>query len=449
MSGTTVIEPVPVPGCARHVGPQLGDAIDGKYVLRERIGQGGMGDVFLADQLALGRSVAIKLLQPELVEIADLADKMQGEAMLACHVRSPHCVEVFDRGALPDGTPYIVMQYVAGRSLGRVIADEAMPIERALDIFRQVLAALAATHHSGIIHGDVKTDNFLVECVGGADHVTMIDFGLAHLMGSACDAGIAADELVISGTPEYMAPEVAAGDPPLAASDLYGAGVILYELLTGTVPFRGSSPIEIMVQQVRDEVTPPSQRAPDHGIPAEVDRIVRVALDKRPYARFVSAAAFAREVQAVADALRDARCLAEADRAPRSTPGDGDAPAMPRRLARGSDCHNVVRGDPESLSHAIGSALRRGDVAAIADGYLALANALLDRHQVACAMAELQEGIDILAAGRDPRAAETPACIDRLVVALAALYDDVGDPRHARRVAASTDRSPTWTSAIG
>src|SRR5689334_22604680 len=279
-------------GCTRQAALKAVDVIDGKYMVRERIGEGGMGSVFLADQLTLGRSVVIKVLQPELAAVPDLASKMQNEAMLACHVRSPHCVEVFDCGVLPDGAPYIVMEYVPGRPLGRIIADEPMPLPRALDVCDQILSALDAVHRSGIVHGDVKSDNFLIEHVRGSDHVTMIDFGLAHVIGESTDADLA-NELAISGTPEYMAPEVAAGGAPLPASDLYGAGVILYELLTGTTPFCGGTAIEVMARQARDRAIPPSECRPDRGIPPEIDRVVLQALDKRPDARFADAAAFA------------------------------------------------------------------------------------------------------------------------------------------------------------
>lgn len=411
-----------------------------------------MGVVFLADQPALNRSVAIKVLHPELIGVPDLARRMHEEALLASHVRSPHCVEVFDCSVLPDGTPYIVMEYVPGRALGRIIAEDAMPLVRALDLFDQILTALAATHRSGIVHGDVKSDNFLIERVGSADHVTMIDFGLAQVIGASSDTNLAPGELVISGTPEYMAPEVIGGDPPLPASDLYGAGVILYELLTGTAPFRGRTAIEIMMQQGRDPVIPPSVRRPDRAIPPEIDRVVIEALSKRPDARFPDAATFARELRAAARALcnmSSRSTIADESRSQPSLTSRASAPRSRRRMARGSDCSSAMRCDIEAYRLAIAGALRRGDVNAIAGGYFELANALVERRQVARATAELQEGIDVLTAGRDPRASDTPACVDRLVAALAALYDEAGDPRHARSVAASIDRRPTWSYAVG
>jgi serine/threonine protein kinase len=339
-----------------QAGPKLGDVLEGRYVLRERIGQGGMGYVFLADQPALRRSVAIKVLHPELAGIPAHARRFQDEAVIACHVRSPHCVQVFDSGALLDGTPYIVMEHVPGRSLGRIIADESISLPRALDLFDQVLRALAATHRNGIVHGDVKSDNFLVELVEGVDHVTLIDFGLARAIAPPASVDQDHDEIMISGTPEYMAPERIAGEPASPASDLYGAGVILYELLTGTTPFSGGTAMEIMFRQARDEVIPPSQRRPDRAIPPVLDRIALRALDKRPEARFADAASFAR-------ALRAAGPL----RAPRPDVGgseqrtadrDTSTRRLHRRFARGSDCGSSRRGEEvEAVRREIGAAL--------------------------------------------------------------------------------------------
>lgn len=427
--------------------PELkpGEVVDGRYVVRERIGQGGMGCVFVADQPALQRSVAIKVLHPELAGIPAHARRFHDEALIACHVRSPHCVEVFDSGALPDGTPYIVMEHVPGRPLGRVIADEAIPLPRALDLFDQVLCALAATHHSGILHGDVKSDNFLVELVEGVDHVTMIDFGLAQPIAAPSGVDLQHGEVTISGTPEYMAPELIAGDPPSPASDLYGAGVILYELLTGTTPFGGGTVLEIMARQARDPVIPPSQRRPDRAIPPAIDHIVLRALDKCPGARFPDAPSFARTLQAAASRPQ----LADIGPMQGAPGGDTSPRRSRRRLARGSDCGESQRGqDAEAMRRAIGSALRRGDVAAIAEGYLRFGNALVREGQLASAIHELQEGIDVLTAGGDPHASDSPPPVARLAVALAALYEAAGDRRLARHAATSTDHSPTWTSAI-
>jgi hypothetical protein len=339
------------------------------------------------------------------------------------------------------------MEHVPGRPLGRIIADEPVPLPRAFDLFDQVLGALAATHRSGIIHGDVKSDNFLVEAVNGLDHVTLIDFGLAQVIAEHAHSDPERGDIMISGTPEYMAPEVIAGEPASPASDLYGAGVILYELLTGTTPFGGGAAMDIMVRQARDKVIPPSQRRPDRGIPLALDRIVLRALDKCPGARFADAAGFARVLQAAASRSSRQRAAID-DTAQRAVRVDANARRPRCRLARGSDCGPSRPAEVKAMRREIGDALRRGDVAAIANGYLRLGNALVGEDEFATAIQELQEGIDVLTAGGDPRASDSPPAVDRLTVALAALYEAAGDRRHARYVATKFDHSPTWTFGI-
>jgi serine/threonine-protein kinase len=207
-------------------------------------------------------------------------------------------MSVIDCSVARDGTAYLVMEYVPGRSLERIIAEESIPQPRIIDLVDQILAALGATHESGIVHADVKSDNFLVQSIDGCDHVTMIDFGLARGAGSRPCIHLAYGVAMVSGTPEYMAPEVARGKPPTRASDLYGAGVILYELLTGVTPFSGDTAAAVMIRHAYEVPMPPSWRRPDRQVAPALDRVVLRALDKRPDARFPDAATFARELRA-------------------------------------------------------------------------------------------------------------------------------------------------------
>jgi serine/threonine-protein kinase len=319
---------------------QAGDTLDGRYTLRDCIAQGGMGRVYVAEQPALERTVAIKLLHPELAPRREYARCLRAEAIAAGRIRNPHCVKVIDCGALPDGTPYLVMEHVQGRSLRDIIADEPVSLARAADLLDQILGALRATHEAGIVHADVKSDNFLVETVDGKDHVTMIDFGLARLAGTpfALDEH---GETMVLGTPEYMSPEVVRGRPPVAASDLYGAGVILYELLTGNLPFTANTAGAIMRQQLQEVVVPPSLREPDRDIPPLLDRLVLKALDKRPEGRFPDARTFAR---ALRECVRRSRTpsvptLTRSTRRGLAVSAAQAADAAPAgRLAQGSDC---------------------------------------------------------------------------------------------------------------
>jgi serine/threonine protein kinase len=309
-----------------------GDVLDGRYVLGDCIGQGGMGTVFLAAQLALARTVAIKVLHPEIARGPAHARRIRDEAIAASQVRSAHCLNVIDCSTLPDGGAYLVMEYVPGRSLAQLIAEESLPLTRAIALFDQILAALVSIHDAGIVHADVKCDNFLVESVQGRDHVTMIDFGLARFAASPQSSDVEDGVEGVTGTPEYMAPEIIDGGPAVAASDIYSAGVILYELLTGATPFGDGTGDEIMARHANDPVVPPSLRCPDHNISPALDRAVMRALEKRPEARFADAAEFGQAVRdAVAVSSRAARGADRAGRGRRAARrGPGGSPNPPR-----------------------------------------------------------------------------------------------------------------------
>lgn len=430
-----------------HVVPRglsPGDVLDDRYVLRERIGAGGMGSVFVADQPSLGRSVAIKLLHPNFLGTPQLVHNLQREAALACRIRDPHCVAVFDCGALQDGTPYIVMEYIAGRTLGRTIADEAISIPRAVALFDQVLAALAAVHRGGIIHGDVKSNNFLVEQRCASDHLVLIDFGLARTVSEPPWLDRGDHESVVTGTPEYMAPELLETHEPSPVSDLYGAGVILYELLTGTVPFTGRSDIEVLRRHAHEDVVPPSRRRTDRKVPATLDRVVLRALDKRPDARFPDAQSFACAIHA---AVNTSHRSWHPPRRPRAAPVSNARTSRPDGAATPRSGRAAFGGHLRALRGVISRALRR-DTRAIADGYIALASALAHVRRFACAAHTLQEGIDILTAECDLNTC-TRELADRIELALAALYERAGKRHLARSTAMVTDDRPTCTCAAG
>src|SRR5689334_13777151 len=219
----------------REVVPTMG----GNYRLHERIGAGGMGVVYRGEQLALGRTVAIKLLHPELAAIPELVQRFHVEARAASRLSHRGSVAVYDYGITRDGAPFLVMEYVAGQSLTRLIRERwPVSIATVVDLGVQILAAVGDAHAAGVVHGDIKSDNVLVETDRlGIDHAKLVDYGLARLVdeGSDLDEGVC-------GTPEFMAPEVATGEPASAASDLYAIGAVLYEMLTGQPPFVGKTP---------------------------------------------------------------------------------------------------------------------------------------------------------------------------------------------------------------
>jgi serine/threonine-protein kinase len=420
----------------------IGDAIAGRYVLHERLGSGGMGIVYRAAQPSLARTVAIKVLRPELARDPMFVTRFQLEAIAASRVTHPGSVAVIEWGRTEDGTPFIVMEDVHGVPLGRVLHHGGpMPVPRVIEILRQLLAALVEVHASAVVHGDVKTDNLLVETTRDGERVRLIDFGLARL----CDASRHADHArprgpEVSGTPEYMAPEVVSGESPTPAADIYGAGIVLYELLTGATPFAGGTPSEVMHRHLTDAVVPPSLRRPERGIPRALEQVVLRALAKRPGDRFADAAAFATalaDAAVAADRYAAPRCrcgavvpeaaqycttcgaarrtLDDAARSPDAEtrrwgpePPPREESAARRRIARGSSSGDLSPGARErQLRREIGAAIASGDVPAIASGYLALARLLAGTHRERRAARELREGIDVVTAGaglvsRDP-----------------------------------------------
>jgi serine/threonine-protein kinase len=269
----------------QDTGDQL---IAGRYLLREVLGAGGMGVVFRAVDLKHGRDVALKILHPRHRNNQVVIHRFAAEAHAGRCVRHPNVVAVHGSGTSADGTPFLVMELVSGQLLDKLIgAAGELPLRRAVAIVRQVLAGLGALHDAGFVHGDVKTANVLVDATR-ADAVVLIDLGLAR----APDRFEAAKARLASGTPEYMAPEVIRGDGTRPGSDVYAAGVVLYQLLTGAPPFEGATSREILRRHLDDDAVPPSLRSPERGIPAALERAVMTALAKDPCARHPSAAAF-------------------------------------------------------------------------------------------------------------------------------------------------------------
>src|SRR5437588_7353027 len=256
-----------------------GTVIDGRYKVLERLGSGGMADVFLAEDDQLGRKVALKLLHRRFSEDPGFVERFRREAQSAAGLQHPNVVSVFDRGAY-DGTYYIAMEYLPGRSLKQLIREEA-PLDplRAIEITIQMLKAARFAHRHGVIHRDLKPHNVIVD---EAEHVKVTDFGIAR-----AGASDMTETGSIMGTAQYLSPEQAQGHAVSAHADLYAIGIVLYELLTGRVPFDGDSPVTIALKQVSELPVPPSAYNP--AIPPELDAIVLRALEKDPARRFADA----------------------------------------------------------------------------------------------------------------------------------------------------------------
>ncbi|MDQ4041247.1 MAG: protein kinase, partial [Actinomycetota bacterium] len=261
--------------------------VDQRYSIVRRIGSGGMADVYCAQDLQLGRKVALKLLYRRFAEDEEFVERFKREASSAAGLQHPHVVGVYDRGEW-DGTYYIAMEYLEGRSLKQILQEEGpLAPERAVDVVLQILQAARFAHQRGIVHRDIKPHNVILDDEGRAK---VTDFGIAR-----AGASDMTETGSIMGTAQYLSPEQAQGHAVGPRSDLYAIGIVLYELLCGRVPFDGDSPVTIALKQVSELPIPPSAYNP--VIPPELDAIVLHALEKEPERRFANADEFAAALQ--------------------------------------------------------------------------------------------------------------------------------------------------------
>jgi eukaryotic-like serine/threonine-protein kinase len=264
----------------------------GSYVVKEKIGQGGMGAVYLAEHKTLSRRVAVKVLLPHIAASKELAARFFNEAKAAAQINNPHIVDVIDFGELPDGSAFIVMEWLDGQSLQQLLSREKkLPLDRVAHIARGMARALAAAHAHGIVHRDLKPDNiFLVRFDDDADYVKVLDFGIAKLtLGDGGD--VRTQTGAILGTPQYMSPEQCNGGAVDRRTDVYAMGVILYQMLTGRLPFVAGKLTELLIAHATQ--APPPLRTLDAGIPPAVESAVLMALEKDPERRFNSVEALA------------------------------------------------------------------------------------------------------------------------------------------------------------
>ena len=252
---------------------------DRRYVIKRKLGSGGMADVYLAEDQELGRRVALKLLNERHAADEQFVERFRREAQSAAGLNHPNIVSIFDRGRA-EGTYYIAMEYLDGRTLKELLVRNGpTPIPIAIDYARQILGALSFAHRNGIVHRDIKPHNIVV----GADgRLKVTDFGIARSGASQMtEAGS------IVGTAQYLSPEQARGAPVDPRSDLYSLGIVLYEMLTGKVPFTGDTPVEIAMKHLSQVPEPPSKLRPE--VPHDLDAVVMRALAKDPDQRYASA----------------------------------------------------------------------------------------------------------------------------------------------------------------
>ena len=263
----------------------VGHVLDGKYTLISKLGEGGMGSVYLAEQSSMGREVAIKVLRREFSQNRLAIKRFLREARAASKLAHPNTITVYDFGQSSDGLLYLVMERLSGRPLADILDDGGrMTVSRAVHILAQVCDSLSEAHAHGITHRDLKPENIFIEQkVGNPDFVKVLDFGIAKMQGD--DSTQATATGMICGTPSYMSPEQAMGRDIDGRSDIYALGILLYEMLTDVKPFDGDTPMEVMLKHI-NEATPnilaTTGISVPSGLQAAIDRMLSKHADARP-----------------------------------------------------------------------------------------------------------------------------------------------------------------------
>ncbi len=294
--------------------------IDGRYQVIAHVGTGGMAEVYCAQDLQLGRKVALKVLHDRFAADAEFVERFRREASAAAGLQHQHVVSVYDRGEWDD-TSYIAMEYVAGKTLKQLVTDDGpLPAQRAVDLTVQILRAARFAHRRGVIHRDFKPQNVIVD---DEDRAKVTDFGIAR-----AGASDMTQTGSIMGTAQYLSPEQAQGHAVTGRSDLSSIGIVLYELLTGRVPFDADAAVTIALKQVSEAPVPPSHI--NSRVTPELEAVVLHALAKDPADRFADADEFIAALEAAGSRIPSARQIAAAEGA---APAAAPAAAAPRAAA--------------------------------------------------------------------------------------------------------------------
>ncbi|MCS6885357.1 MAG: serine/threonine-protein kinase [Acidobacteriota bacterium] len=272
----------------------MGQIIDSKYLIEEVVGQGGMGKVYRARHIHMDTKVAVKILHPHLVSDSVAVERFRREARVALAVDHPNAIKVMDFGVSGRQTVYLVMEFLEGQSLRQIISQQgALPAARVVEIAQQICAALDSAHAKGIIHRDIKPDNvILINPNTPQEVIKVLDFSIAKL--KTAEGAVLTQQGMVVGTPQYMSPEQGEGRELDHRSDIYSLGVILYELLTGHLPFKGSSPIALVLNHIHSLPKPLRELNPQ--VPPAIEAVVLKALAKKREDRQQSAKQLADEL---------------------------------------------------------------------------------------------------------------------------------------------------------
>jgi serine/threonine protein kinase len=289
------LRPVAAESSAGLVGQLVGE----RYQVERRLGQGGMGEVYLARHVLMGRPCALKVMNQTLSRDPDAVSRFNREATNASRISHPNVCTVYDFGLTPDGLVYLAMEFVEGRALSAVLDDSGpLPVQRAAELMAQCALGLQVAHDLGIVHRDLKPDNIMVTPGKDREIAKLVDFGIAKAADTGGGQRVTRTGFVV-GTPEYMAPEQLAGDPLDGRSDQYGLALVFYRAITGVLPFEGTSAQETLVKRLTDPPRPLAVARPDVPFPAGLQGVMDRALARDPDARYPTVTAFADAVNAI------------------------------------------------------------------------------------------------------------------------------------------------------
>ncbi len=274
--------------------PLIGQTLAGRYEILSKLGEGGMGSVYRARHRLLGRVDAVKMLRPDAAN-AEAARRFLREAKLAASINHPNAVVIHDFGEAESGVAFLAMEYIPGQPLSKLLQKQGpLPPAQAVAVARQIAAALDAAHQLGVVHRDLKPDNIMVM---DGDRVKVVDFGIAKAMGGKESVVPMTQVGLVVGTPQYMSPEQALGEPLDARSDVYSLALVTYEMLVGASPFLGDSMQAQMVARISEPPRPMRVAAPHIAVPPAIEAVVRQALAQAPAHRPASAGAFATQLE--------------------------------------------------------------------------------------------------------------------------------------------------------
>ncbi len=325
----------------------IGKNIAGKYRVEQMIGEGGMGKVYKATQLALDKPVVLKVLRQALLGDERTVARFQREAKAASRLNHPNSISVLDFGQADDGAMYIAMEYVQGKDLHQILSREwPLPESRVMRVMSQVLSALADAHSVGVIHRDLKPENIMVsQGRSEPDFVKVLDFGIAKIVDGSDDEGPALTRAgFVCGTPEYMSPEQARGAKLDHRSDLYAVGVILYQLVSGMLPFDSDSAVGFATKHLTEIPPPPTKRRPDARVSPAMERLIMKALSKNPDERPQTAEQFRAELLAID---KERRAAVGRRSGPHSAPS---LAPIPRKVTPLDQQETKVSGPPPNMS---------------------------------------------------------------------------------------------------